>query len=160
MPSVHYVFKVKKAFTGEVTASYIGLSDVINNNLVAICDDNSCSFRLFPRTSYLNWSINLVDLMGLDLLHHELIKSNKHHVTLGDPDIDFWQSGDLDDYPESLGNNDFFEEICEQIETELKNYLVNIRDNVEHQIRVIVSWNKSNGYISVKIKEENSYEND
>lgn len=150
---VTYCFTVQKdTRNGTIKATYIGLSDVLRNATIAIIDDDSCAFTTFERTGYRNWFITFGDVLALDLMHHESIKSNKTNVYLGDPDYNYMQST-CDHLPHSFKSFEQYEQISSDIIYNFKAYLMDIEDDKEHKVKMTIIWSPFNDNFDTVVEE-------
>lgn len=161
MNILKYQFRLRRTIESTVLATYVGLSDILREEPIAVLDrQGNCAYKSFERKGYRNWYLEFPDVLFLDLLHHELIRSNTHNVTLGDPDSgDYWQSGEIERYPKSLGNDyEFLEDIGKEITKELTSYLVRLPESEELTVVMLVKWDYKKDFIQVSIKKQTNDE--
>lgn len=161
MREVHYQFQITKKKDGDVLVTYIGLTEIIRDELIAHCYvQDDCVYKSIERKGYRNWYLQFPDILFLDLLHHELIRDRQFRVTIGDPDSDYYQSTEQANYPKSLGDDyGFLERIGDEMTNEFTNYIEKLGECEDKTTSLIVKWDYKKDQIKIKIKSKpNPYE--
>ena len=155
MRTVHYQFRLSKDNRGEVKSTYIGLTDIVKDEPIAYCDSyGNCAYNKLERKGYSNWYLEFPDMLYLDLLHHELIKDSRFEITIGDPDSDYYQSSEREEYPKSLGYDyGFLEKIGDTMTKELTKYLAGLEQCIDQTTSLVVKWDYKKDKIEVEINK-------